>query len=138
MYILNSKKNVIQFKHKPSNTDIEIYYKNPTTEDRVGYKNERIQRDGDQITFNVPETRIKYAEKIITGIREGDFGQEINGEVRPLSCNPDSEYYNDKWKDILKANAPDVLETIAVFIFDDPIELIPPDEPYDKKKSLTT
>jgi len=138
MYVLNSNKNVIIFKHKPSNTDIELYYRNPTTTDRVGYKNERIIREGDQIQFNVPQTRIKYAEKIITGIREGDFGHEIDGVVKPLSCVPGSENYKENWKEIIKENAPDILEAVAAFVFDDPVEIVPPDEAHDKKNFSTT
>ena len=136
MFALNSNKNSLKLFHRLSNSELEIYYRNPTTEERVDYRMEKIQRINDEIKFNIPETRVKFGEKIITGFREGDFGFYEEGNVKEISSDPSSENYREDWKTILKENASDVLETLAGAVFDDSIDISPPppDEKIDKKK----
>jgi hypothetical protein len=52
---------------------------------------------------------------ILTGIKDGDFEK---GKNQPLSSDPNSPHYDPEWKSILQKHAPDIIEMLAVTVFD--------------------
>jgi len=138
MFVLNNTDNKLWIKHKLSDSDICLLYRNPTTEERVAYSMERVKRVNNEVQFNFQETRIKYGEKIITGFRDGDFGVVKGDAVVPISSKVGSDNYFEDWKQIIKENAADVLELLAATVFDDALDITKEPEKIDKKKSETT
>ena len=81
---------------------ITLYYRLPTTEERIGYANAQIVREGNSVKNNMGEARLKYGLKIFKGFKDGAFDQD---EGKPLSSNPASPDYNPAWKTIVKQYA---------------------------------
>lgn len=96
-------------------TEITLYYDMPTTEDRVGYANEQITRKGNQVINNLIPTRIKYGLKILRGFKEGAFCDDSG---RPISSDPGSPNYNAAWKTLVKKYAADIVQLLAVHVFE--------------------
>lgn len=106
-----------------SNSDIVLYYRAPTTAERAAYTNELIRRKGRKVEFKQFETRLKYGLKILSGFREGDFEDKIDGRFAPLASDPKSAHYAPDWKDRIQKNAPDIIEVFAAHIFEGPAEV---------------
>lgn len=104
----NGGKNKMLISDARSGTDIELYYRNPTTQEEVDYHNKMFKRVGNKLVVNAYQTRLEYGLKILTGFREGDLG--IDG--KPISAET-----ND-WKGLLRDNAPDIVNAFAMAIFE--------------------
>jgi hypothetical protein len=103
------------FEDRISNSLLTLYHDMPTTEMRIGYANEQIVRKGNKVENRSVETRIKYALKILRGFKEGDF---TKGKNQPISADPKSPLYDPAWKAIVKKYAADVLELLAIRVFE--------------------
>ena len=101
-----------------SGSSIVMYYRDPTTEERTAYANASVRRKRNKIITKVPETRIEYAEKIMTGFREGDFTIKKDGQPQPISSEPSSPNYYPEWKNLLRKKASDLLMLLAGHVFD--------------------
>ncbi len=112
--LASSDKNLLVIQDPRSGTELGLYYRMPTTQEEIGYRAEQITRDKKKVRVDVFGVRVKYADKIITGIRDGDFG--FNGQ--PISSDPVSPDYRADWKALLKATAPDILSALATHIFE--------------------
>jgi hypothetical protein len=101
-----------------SNSNIVMYYRDPTTEERTAYANESVQRKRNKIVMRVPETRIKFGALIMTGFREGDIIVKEAGQKIAISSDPGSPNYRSDWKDRWKLKAADLLMLLAAHVFD--------------------
>lgn len=113
-----SDKNTLTLLDGMTGRPVTLIYRTPTTEERIAYDSQAIRFIGKKPVM-VPEARLKFGAKILTGIAEprsstdADFG--FSG--RPLSSNPGSEYYRADWKDLLLATASDIIDALAVSVF---------------------
>ncbi len=112
--LTKSDKNKIIIHDTRSGSDIELYYRNPTTEEEIAYHNKLLKRQGRKMVLNIFETRLEIGLKILTGFREGDFG--LNG--KPISSDPQSPNYCENWKELLKENAADIITAFAYAVFE--------------------
>jgi len=120
---LGDELNEMRFQDNLSNSEIVLQYRMPTTPERVGYTNESFQRKGRKMISRPVETRLKYGLKILKGIREGDF--EINGSDGTwivISSDPQSEHYFAGWKEHVEKYASDIVELLAIRVFDVPVQ----------------
>lgn len=97
-----------------SGTEIELYYRNPTTQEEVQYQARLIKRQGKKILINAFETRLEMGLKILTGFRDGDFGYD----GKPIASEPSSPNYREDWKELLKTAAADIITVFAFHIFE--------------------
>lgn len=111
-------KSILKIEDPISNDTLTVFYRVPTSEERVKYTASLFERERDRVKVNVTETRQQWGLKIIEGFKEGDFQRVSNGECKPMSSDPKSENYAPDWKDYLSRYAPDVLEAIATHIFE--------------------
>lgn len=109
-----SDRNEITINDTRSGTEIKLFYRNPRTQEEVGYQAALFLRKGGKLKINAFETRMKYGMAILTGIREGDFG--IDG--KPISSDIASPNYREDWKALIAAQAPDIVTTFAFAIFE--------------------
>lgn len=109
-----SDRNEITINDTRSGTEIKLFYRNPKTQEEVGYQAALFVRKGGKLKINAFETRLKYGLQILTGIREGDFG--INGQ--PISSDLGSKNYREDWKALIKDQAPDIVTAFAFAIFE--------------------
>ena len=90
----------------------------------MAYSNESIRRKGSKIVTRTVETRLKFGAKILEGIRTGDFEKKKDGKWVPISSDPKSENYWPTWKEHLKQHAADVIELLAIRVFDVPVQAL--------------
>jgi hypothetical protein len=112
---LNNEPCEVTFFDRLSNSKITLFYRMPTTEERIKYSNEQIIRKDGKVKNNTGEARIKYGLAILTGFKDGDFEK---AEGQPLSSDPKSSHYDPAWKTIIKQYASDIVSLLAVHAFD--------------------
>jgi len=112
--LTRSDRNKLIINDARSGTEIELYYRTPTTQEEVEYQSKLIKRKGKKVLINAFETRLKMGLKILTGFREGDFG--VDG--RPISSDPSSPNYREDWKELLREYAADIVTAFAFAVFE--------------------
>ena len=131
---LSESTNELRINDNISNSLIILYYRDPTTEERLAFANESVQRKRNKVITRVPETRLKFGMMILTGFRDGDFTGEKDGKKTPMSSDPSNPNYFPDWKDQIKQNAADLVMLLSGHIFDasaeteDDNEFLPGDE----------
>ena len=114
--------NEMRFQDNLSGSEIVLYYRMPTTKERVAYTNESYQRKGRKLINRSVETRLKFGLKILMGFREGDFERKVGGKWVPMSSDgPASENYYPEWKEHIEKYASDLVEHLAMRVFDLPV-----------------
>jgi len=108
-----SDKNKITINDVRSGTQIELYYKNPTTQQEIDYQAKAYKRKGKKFLVNTA-VKIRLGLDILTGFSEGAFG--IDG--KPISSDPDSPHYYPDWKELLVKSAAHILIAFATAVFD--------------------
>lgn len=96
-----------------SGSKITLYYRLPTSTDRVEFEAASYRREGTEVIDNTPQARVDSALKILTGFSEGSFG--YGGE--PISADPASPHYREDWKDLVRETASDLLSALSLKVF---------------------
>jgi len=106
-----------------SNTRITLHFRMPTTAERVKYLSGLFKRKGNELQPNVNEIRAELGAEILLGFEEGAFTTEKG----IISSNPNSPLYEPSWKDIMAKYAPDVIEMLAIHVFERALTIAPPE-----------
>lgn len=112
--LTRSDKNKMVINDARSGSEIELYYRNPTTQEEVEYQSKLFKRQGKKVLINAFNTRLEMGLKILTGFREGDFG--IEG--RPIASDPQDKNYKENWKELLKETAADIVTAFSFTVFE--------------------
>lgn len=115
--IVGQNQNIAKFSDHLSGGDIELYYRHPTTEERVAYSNQSIRREGDRLVSHKTEARLQFGRAILTGIRPGDF-QNLKGE--DIASTPGDPGFCENWPDLVMEAGADLVEMLAAQVFDVP------------------
>ena len=112
-----SEKNVMIFMDQLSGSRLTLFYKAPTTTDRINYKSAIVKvalksKDEKEI-FDV---QLNWADKFITGFAEGDF---TLGD-KPISTDKESENFYDGWRQVLRDGAADIMFNFTETLFGAP------------------
>ncbi len=100
--------------HDPvSGSMVTLYYRQPSSEERVSYQLSAYRLEGGQRRFCLGETRLKFGLEILTGFGAGDFLMAADGGGVPL----DPERHPD-WKERVGEHAPDLVSYLAQQIFE--------------------
>jgi len=105
--------NKITISDARSGTEIELYYRNPTTQEEVEYQSKLYKRKGNKLILN-PKVKVNLGLAILAGFREGDFG--VAG--KPISSDVESPNYREDWKDLLGRMASDIVSTFATVVYE--------------------
>jgi len=109
-----SDNNSIAINDARSGTEIELYYRNPTSREEALYQARLVKRKGGKVIVRSFDTRLDFGLKILTGFRDGDFC--VDGQ--PISSTPDSPHYREDWKSIVAEGASDIVRTMAFTVFE--------------------
>ena len=130
---LGDELNEMRFQDNLSGSEIILLYRMPTTKERIDYTNESFVREGKKMVNRSVETRFKYGMEILGGFREGDFEINKSGEEYvPISSDPTSDNFFPGWKAHIKKYASDLVEHLAIRVFDIPVQV--PEEKEENKK----
>lgn len=96
-----------------SGSVVTLYFRRPTTEERVAYQLSIFQLEGGDRRLRLGETRLKFGLTILEGFEQGDFLIEEDGETVPL----DPKRHPD-WKERLREFAPELPAFLAQQVFE--------------------
>ncbi|MBW1986888.1 MAG: hypothetical protein JRI50_06635 [Deltaproteobacteria bacterium] len=96
-----------------SGTVITLYYRIPTSEERVAYQTSAFRIEGQRRQLRLGETRLKFGLEIMTGFAPGDFYVIKDGQEVPLDAATDSD-----WKEQLARHAPDLISFLGQYVFE--------------------
>ena len=102
-----------------SNEDITFFYRTPTTDEELSYISKLVQRatnaNGKDIIVIKMMTRIDLLLDILTGFSDNSFC--VDGHA--ISSDPkNKEAYCPEWKEFLKEGCSELLNVVAVTIFE--------------------
>ncbi len=100
--------------------EIKLYYRQPTTAERIGFQRLAWQRQGKKVINRTPEARAQYGARILTGIREGDFscGEDAAGHPILIASEPGALNYRPDWKELVISTAGDLLMVLGMQVFE--------------------
>lgn len=106
--LLSEKPCEVTFNDRISGSRITLYYRTPTSEELIRYRNAQFTRRGQAVAPTMGEARLKYGAEILTGFAPGAFETDEG----PLTTGTPG------WKDLVLRHAPDVVEMLAVHVFE--------------------
>jgi hypothetical protein len=111
--ILGEERHTLAVQDPVSGSVLRLYYRRPTSEERVAYQLSAFRLEGGQRRFCLGETRLKFGLEILAGFGEGDFLVQEDGQTMPLdpARHPD-------WKECLVEHAPDLVSFLAQQVFE--------------------
>jgi hypothetical protein len=92
----------------------EIYFRNPTTTERMKYRAGMWERQDDKVVNKTASQRMVFGAAIIVGFKKGSLG----ADGKPIASDPADPDYREDWKDLLCAAAPDVVDLVAQQVFE--------------------
>jgi len=126
---LGAELNTLKLIDNLSGSELEIYYRMPTAQEHIQYTNSLSQRRGNKVVSRVAETRQKFGARILKGFREGDFERpDGKGGWLPLASDPQSKHYAEDWKKQVQDLAPDVIESLAIRVFEASTQAAPDED----------
>jgi hypothetical protein len=121
--ILGEERQELTVQDPVSGTKVTLYYRLPTSEERVAYQMSAYRIEGGQRRFCLGETRLRFGLEILTGFGPGDFLVKENGVAAVL----DPKVHQD-WKARLAEHAPDLVSFLAQQVFEG-LRPVPREEP---------
>lgn len=116
--------NEMSIQDKLSDSEIILYYRMPTTKERIGYTNASVKRQGSQVKMQLGQARQKWGGQILMGFRTGAFEKDVGGEFVLFASDKSDPLYDPEWKKLIQEYAPDVIEALASRVFDAPVEVL--------------
>lgn len=123
--------NEMRFQDNLSGSEIVLLYRMPTTQERIAYTNESFQRKGRKLVNRAVQTRMKFGLAILEGFREGDFERKTGTGWTPIASDPTSDHFFPEWKEHVEKYASDLIEHLAIRVFDIPVQT--PEEQEDEE-----
>lgn len=111
--LLGEERHALAIQDPVSGSVITLYYRRPTSEERVAYQLSAYRLEGGERRFCLGETRLRFGLEILVGFGEGDFLVRENGVAVPLdpARHPD-------WKEQVAKHAPDLVSYLAQQVFE--------------------
>jgi len=115
---LSDELNELWIEDNISGSRILLHYRMPTSKEAIRYTNELTQRKKNKIVIQFGETRQKLGAEILEGFRTGDFERMDGDRYVPMASDKTSEHYWPEWKEVIKQYAPDIIEALAIHVFE--------------------
>lgn len=101
-----------------SNSEIVLFYRTPTSKEVAAYSNGMTKRIRNKVITCVGENRQKHGLEVLVGFREGDFILPKNGQNITIASDQSSQNYDPEWKSLIKKFAPDLVDAVAIHVFE--------------------
>jgi hypothetical protein len=111
--ILGEERHQMAIQDPVSGSAITLYFRRPTSEERVAYQLSVFHLDGGERRLRLSETRLSFGLEILMGFETGDFIIQENGEA--ASLDPDR---HPDWKERLAKHAPDLVSYLGQQVFE--------------------
>lgn len=111
--ILEDERHALAVQDPVSGSVITLYYRRPTSEERVAYQLSAYQIEGSERRFCLGETRLKFGLEILQGFEPGGFLKREGDKLVPL----DPDRHTD-WREQILTYAPDLVSYLAQQVFE--------------------
>jgi hypothetical protein len=101
-----------------SDSAIVLYYRIPTTEERIQYEHDSIEFVKGNVERNITKSRQKWGPEILIGIKEGNLLKKKDEQWVSFSSDPSSPQYDLEWKSLIQKYASDLIEVLAAHVFE--------------------
>lgn len=128
---LGEELNELKIRDNISKSEIILYYRTPTSEEQGAYTNQCVQRIRNKVVNKTGGTRMKFGSKILAGFRDGDFTIPKDGKIVAISSDEKSENFYPGWKDLILKKASDLIEVLAMHVFESPVQVDDDDDSED-------
>lgn len=118
MRIVSGKPNTLRLQDNISDSVLELYYLTPTAAQQAAYTNGMYTRKRNKVVNTTGECRQKFGSQILAGFRDGDFAQEVNGQVVAVSSTQGAEWFRQDWKEWFCKHNADLVERLAIHAFE--------------------
>lgn len=111
--------NLLIFDDNVSGGQIGLKYRMPTTAEIISFRNGGTKNVDGKLVSCMPENRLTHGLKILTGVRDGDFGKPgPDGEAVAVSSDKLSADYDANWKELVGRSAGDLVEMLGFYVFE--------------------
>lgn len=93
---------------------VTLFYRMPTTSERIAFESRSYHREGDTLIDESPAAKVEGALRIITGWDPPGYFT-FDGE--PISWDPADPRYREDWKELLDETAGDILQALGAVVF---------------------
>ena len=111
--ILGEERHKMVIQDPVSGSAITLYFRQPTSEERVAYQLSVFHLEGGERRLRLSETRFRFGLEILSGFEAGDFVIQTGSEVQNL--DPDR---HPDWKEHLAKHAPDLVSYLGQQVFE--------------------
>ena len=112
-----------------TDSEIHLYHRMPEPSELISYRNGNTKRVRNKLVDCTGENRLRHGKKILKGFRDGDVERmDEKGKWIEISSDPKSKNYDPDWKKFINAQAADLIELLAVHVFDASSQKLIPDE----------
>ncbi len=132
---LGEENNKVIIQDNLSNSELELYYRMPTTAELTAYGNGLVKRQGNKIKRQIGEMRQKYGALILTGVGSTSFEKKVGDKWLPVISDPAAKNYDKDWSSHVVKQAPDIIEGLAIHVFEASVQLAVPDDDEDAPKN---
>ena len=111
--ILGEERHKMAIGDPVSGSVITLYFRQPTSEERVAYQLSVFHLDGGERRLRLSDTRFRFGAEILVGFEPGDFLIEGEGEAQQLD-----PHRHPDWKERLMKSAPDLVAYLGQQVFE--------------------
>ncbi len=111
--ILGEERHRLAIQDPMSGSVITLYFRRPTSEERVAYQLSVFHLDGGERRLRLSETRLRFGLEILTGFESGNFLIQENGQT--VNLDPDQ---HPDWKERLGEHASDLVSYLGQQVFE--------------------
>jgi hypothetical protein len=111
--ILGDERHQMAIQDPVSGSVITLYFRRPTSEERVAYQLSVFHLDGGERRLRLSETRFRFGLEILAGFGAGDF--VIREGQEPADLDPDR---HPDWKEHVARHAPDLVSYLGQQVFE--------------------
>ena len=112
--IKSNDRNEIKLDDIVTGEEVTLFYRTPTTKERLVYDASSFEKKGGKIISLVHQTRQKFGLKILTGFKKGCLA--CDGKL--ISSDPQDPDYYAEWKNEFQNTCGDLIKFMAVVVFE--------------------
>ena len=119
-------RNVLSILDTVSGKEIDLYYRMPTTSERIAYESAKFAVDKDGTIKNrAIDACQEHGLLILEGFKKGSFHLQLDdGSLKDISSDLLDPDYLPDWKERIKEQAADLAMVLGKRIFDSPLYIV--------------
>lgn len=110
---LLAETNIIEIRDEIGGVVHEVYYRMPTTTERMQFQGRRFERRDNQIVDRTYAQQVTFGLAIMTGMKKGTLA----AGGRQVATDENDPDYREDWKELLRQAAPEIPAVVGRTVF---------------------